>query len=158
MKLQYIIWLAAILVSSPSFGFTTAGSCVVGKFVKTCVGDNIYVLENRNDYDLDEEEALVFVKVDQMVVTSVNVSRIEAKPKLSFGGRKESYLPEQIIVRQGCVYKNRYCIDEQVYIPGYNIRPIGKIVGIFMDGRVLVERLNEKTMMNTRDLVRLREE
>lgn len=158
MRINILFNLMFALIASTASAFTVSGQCVAGKFVKTCVGDSVYVLENRSDYEIDEEEALLFVRVDQKSIAKVGQSEIALKGKVGFLSKLEVFRPEQIIVRKGCVFKNRYCVGESVYIPGYNVFPTGDIVGVFMDGRVLVERMGQKVVMNTRDLVRLREE
>ena len=129
--------------------------CLTSKYLKVCSGDDIYMLEKSTDYSLDEEDEDLDVRVDRMKIDKIKtVDSVEVSRELI--GKSRTVPSNQIIVKEGCLFKTSYCIGEKVFIPGHIMFTGGKIVGIFLDGRLLVERLKAKTVMNRRDLVRLR--
>jgi hypothetical protein len=129
--------------------------CLTSKYLKVCSGDNIYMLEKSTDNSRDEEDEDLDVRVDRMRIDSVkSVDSVEVSRELI--GKSRTVPSSYIIAKEGCLFKTSYCIGEKVFIPGHIMFTGGKIVGIFLDGRLLVERLKSKTVMNRRDLVRLR--
>jgi hypothetical protein len=130
--------------------------CARTSWAYACEGTPVYVLEDRSLYVRDEEEHTITAKVDSMKIVKITSEKSVSVKGAILGGSSVVEV-KHLIVRAGCALKKKYCVGEEVYSPGHVIVAKGKIVGIFFDGRVLVERLGEKTIMNIRDVVRLRD-